>query len=260
MACRASPGSDASLVASMSTPTRPQRRDLYGVVDIHPGLFGQALAGASQPLAVQCRQRMMEDAGCLDAVSSSCRAQHHALETAKLLATIPSAVHGSEELKQEEGLAGLELLILDRPDSTWFANKSMHIPSLVKESNRDGVPIKGKQCNSVAGLCNDENEAECSPLDASRGPRGSVTPSTLGGGASGISADSAGDSRTPQHRIWARKGKMGEERVPRHPVSCQQPKDAAGLAAGVSVGSSGSGAWRGDEGRSWGSTGGRSDR
>lgn len=180
MACRASPGSDASLVASMSTPTRPQRRDLYGVVDIHPGLFGQALAGASQPLAVQCRQRMIEDAGCLDAVSSSCRAPHHALETAKLLATIPSAVHGSEELKQEEGLAGLELLILDWPDSTWFANKGMHIPSLVKESNRDGVPIKGKQCNSVAGLCNDENEAECSPLDASRGPRGSVTPSTLG--------------------------------------------------------------------------------
>lgn len=53
---------------------------------------------------------MMEDAGCLDAVSSSCGTPRHALETAELFDTIPSAVHGSEEWKQE----GLELLILER--------------------------------------------------------------------------------------------------------------------------------------------------
>lgn len=86
-----------------------------------------------------------------------------------------------------------------------------------------------------------------------------MTPSTLGG-ASGISADSAGGSRTPQHRIWTQKGQMGERRVPRHPVSCQQPKTQPALQLGILLARVEVVPGEEMKGVRWGSTGGRSDR
>lgn len=103
-------------------------------------------------------------------------------------------------------------------------------------SNRDGVPIKRKQCNSVAGLCNNENEAENSPLksdgclERTEGLSDAINTGCFGalGGLGGGLSDTATLHLDPKGQNAKGKGSTASRQLP-------AAKEAAGLAAAHAV-------------------------